>query len=259
MENNLITFEKPNSVTSELFKSLRTNVEFALKPGKKSIILTSACAGDGKSFVCSNLATAFTQLGKKVLIVDLDLRKRTQHKIFNISNTTGISILLNNDNFEENIDLNDVLLKFIKKTLVDNLYLITAGPIPHNPSEILMNGNLEKLIKHLETMFDYIFIDVPPINVVTDTAIISRYVKNVILVTSIGKTKVKLLKSAVKTLKRNKSNILGVVANRVQINKRSNRNSGYGYDYEYTSMVSANNSKIKQNKYQTTRRKTNNF
>jgi len=229
MNNNLITFEEMNSVTSELFKSLRTNIQFALTEGQKVILVTSAASGDGKSFVCSNLATTFTQIGKKVLILDLDLRKRTQHKIFDISNTTGMSILLNDDNFKK--DLDTLLTKFVKETIVKNLFVITAGPIPHNPSELLMNGNLEKLLSHLKTHFDYIFVDVPPVNVVTDTAIISRYVDGVILVASVGKTHVRVLKDAKKTLEKSNVNILGVVANRVPIHKRSYKYKGYEYEY----------------------------
>jgi len=231
MNNNLITFEESNSVTSELFKSLRTNVQFALKPEDKTILVTSASSGDGKSFVCSNLATTFTQIGKKVIILDLDLRKRTQHKIFDVANSTGMSILLNDDNFTAGVELDSILVKFVKETLIKNLYLIPAGPIPHNPAEIIMNGNLKKIIEHLETIYDYVFIDAPPINVVTDTAIIARYIDNVILVASVGRTQVRALKNAQKTLIKSKANLLGVVANRVPIHKRSYKNNGYQYEY----------------------------
>lgn len=245
MNSNLITFEEPNSITSELFKSLRTNVQFALKPEQKTILITSASTGDGKSFVCSNLATTFTQIGKKVIILDLDLRKRTQHKVFDIANATGMSILLNDDNFKEDLNLDNILVKFIKETSVKNLFLITAGPIPHNPSEILMNGNLKKLIEHLEEIYDYVFIDAPPVNVVTDTSIISKYVESVILVVSVGKTQVRALKDAKKTLAKSKINLLGVVANRVPIHKRSYKNSGYEYEYTNNLPIDSNK-KIKK-------------
>lgn len=241
MNNNLITFEDSNSVTGELFKTLRTNLQFALTPEQKVILVTSSASGDGKSFVCSNLATTFTQIGKKVIILDLDLRKRTQHKIFDLSNTTGMSILLNDDNYRDNVNLDDILMKFIKSTSVKNLFLIPAGPIPHNPSELLMNGNLTKLLDHLKGFFDYIFIDAPPVNVVTDTSIISRYVDGVILVASVGKTRIKVLKEAKRTLVKNKVNILGVVANRVPIHKRSYKYKGY--EYEYSSHLPTGNKK----------------
>lgn len=243
MNKNLIICEKPNSATSEFFKSLRTNIQFALKPTQKTIFITSPSAGDGKSFVCSNLAITFTQMGKKVLIIDLDLRRRTQHKAFDIANTTGMSILLNDDNFKDEINLDDALIKFTKDTCVENLFLITSGPIPNNPSEILMNGNLEKLITHLEKIYDYIFIDVPPVNVVTDTSIIARYVESAVLVASVGKTQIRSLKDAKKTLDKSQVNILGVVANRVPINKRIYKNSGYKYEYEYTSNLPIDSSK----------------
>ncbi|MDD2375998.1 MAG: CpsD/CapB family tyrosine-protein kinase [Clostridia bacterium] len=243
MNNNLITLEETNSVSSELFKSLRTNIQFALSPEQKTILITSAASGDGKSFVCSNLATTFTQIGKKVLIIDLDLRKRTQHKIFDISNTTGMSILLNDDNFKEGLDLDTILLKFIKTTIVKDLFVITAGPIPHNPSELLMNRNLEKLLSNFKTKFDYIFIDAPPVNIVTDTAIISRYVDGVILVASVGKTHVGILKDAKKTLEKCKANILGVVANRVPIHKRSYKYKGYEYEYNHSLTVDSKRNK----------------
>jgi capsular exopolysaccharide synthesis family protein len=249
MNNNLITFEASNSVTSELFKSLRTNLLFALKPEEKCILITSSGAGDGKSFVSSNLATTFTQIGKKVLILDLDLRKRTQHKIFDITNSTGMSMLLNDDNFKENIDLEDLLKKFVKITNIKDLFLITAGPIPHNPSEILLNGNLRILIEYLKGVYDYIFIDAPPVNVVTDTSIICKYVDGVILVASVNKTKIRVLQEAKKTLKKNNVNLIGVVANRVPIYKRSYKYKGYEYEYN-SGLTSANKRKLinKKNK-----------
>ena len=213
-----------NSDSVEFFKAIRTNVGFLLNEQDNVVMFSSSAKGDGKSFIVSNLAASFTELGKKVLIIDTDLRRGVQHQNFEILNSNGLSDLL------EKKDIKN-LTKYIKKTNINNLYLIPRGKLVENVPELLMNGTLKEVIDLLKKQFDYIFVDVPPVNIVTDVTILSRYVSNIILVASIGKTKIKLLEESKKVLTRNNCNILGVIANRVPIHKHSYKYQGYEYDY----------------------------
>ena len=213
-----------NSNSFEFFKAIRTNVGFILEKEDNVVMFSSSAKGDGKSFIVSNLAASFTELGKKVLVIDTDLRRGVQHKNFEIVNTSGLSDLL------ENQDMKNIV-KYIKKTSIKNLYLIPRGKLVNNVPELLMNGTLNEVIEALKKQFDYIFVDVPPVNVVTDVTILSKYISNVILVASVGKTKIKALEESKKVLLRNKCNILGVIANRVPIHKHSYKYKGYEYDY----------------------------
>ena len=226
--SSLVTYKNSNSIISELFKTLRTNIEFGIKKTKNTIMITSAEAGDGKSFVLSNLAVTFAQIGKKVLVIDLDLRKGQVHRIFKLYNTKGMSNLLLSD-FKNPKILEAELDEALQTTEVENLYAITIGTRVSNPAELITKGKIEIILDYLKERFDYIFIDVPPIGVVTDPAIVARYVDNAIMVVSLNKTNAKALKEATKTLKGTRINILGIVANRVKINARSYRYKRYEY------------------------------
>ncbi len=246
MANKLITIEQPDSIATELFKTLRTNVEFSLKDDQKVVMITSATAGDGKSFVTSNLAATFTSIGKKVIVLDLDLRRRRLHKVFKIENNLGLSALLADKNFnsveylssttQEDI-FRHVISDYIYKTEIHNLSLMPAGLIPNNPSELLMNGKLGYIIEYLKEKYDYIFLDVPPVNVVTDTSIMVKYSEAVILVTAINSTKIKIAKEAKATLTKYNANIIGVVANKVPLHKRSYKYKGYEYSYSASNKI----------------------
>lgn len=208
----------------EFFKAIRTNVGFILNETDNVVMFSSSAKGDGKSFIVSNLASSFTELGKKVLVIDTDLRRGVQHKNFETTNTNGLTELLEKKDIEN-------VTKYIKKTSNKNLYLIPRGKLVDNVPELLMNGTLKEVLDLLKKQFDYVFVDVPPVNIVTDVTILSRYVPNVILIASIGKSKIKLLEETKKVLLRNKCNILGVIANRVPIHKQSYKYKGYEYEY----------------------------
>ena len=243
MNKNLVTVNNPTSVAAELFKTLRTNVEFGIKENQNIIMITSGEPSDGKSFVSSNLSASFALMGKKVLLIDLDLRKGQQHKIFNVKNSKGMSNLLNSDIDNED-KMYEELLATIQLTLVDNLFIITSGSILNNPSELLMNGKLLCFLEYFKDKFDYIFIDVPPLTIVTDPAIIARYVDASILVTSMDKTNSKILKEANNILDKTGTEIIGVVVNNVKLNKGS-----YKYKkYEYTDESNKVNKDRKNNK-----------
>lgn len=132
MRNELITFTSPKSSVSEVFRTLRTNVQFINVSNKtKSILVTSTVPGEGKSRVSANLAIAFAQAGKKVILVDADMRKGRQHEVFELSNEKGLSNYLISKIEDNKVDLGD----YVKTTMVDNLYIMTAGIVPPNPQD----------------------------------------------------------------------------------------------------------------------------
>ena len=228
MNKNLITINNPTSITSEFFKTLRTNIEFGVEENQNIIMITSSEPGDGKSFVSSNLAASFAQMGKKVLLVDLDLRKGQQHKIFKLKNGKGMANLLNRD-VKNDDDLYEELIKTIQVTSIDDLFVIPSGTIINNPSELLMNGKLPKFLDYFRDKFDYVFVDAPPLTLVTDSAIIARYVDASVLVVSMNKTNAKALNEAVGILKKANIDILGIVANNVKLNTRTYKYKKYEY------------------------------
>ena len=217
----LILEKNPKSVVSESIKTLRTNLQFSsVDDDVKTILITSSLPGEGKSFVSSNLAVAFTQTGKRVLLVDCDMRKGRQHKIFKISNIKGLSNLLIDDiNKYEN---------YINKTHIDKLYLITRGSIPPNPSELLNSKKNKVLINLLKEKFDVIIFDGTPCNGIPDSIIMSNLVDQVLLVSSEGSTPRSAFEAAKDSLLKVNAPIAGSILNNV--NKKS---SSYGRYYSY--------------------------
>ena len=144
MINELVVKNDPKSPISEIFRTLRTNLQFMNNKNKlKSLLVTSTLAGEGKSWISANLAVTFAQMGKKVIILDADMRKGRQYRIFNISPIPGLSNYLSGytDN-EKEVDLAD----FVQETEIENLYVIPAGNIPPNPSELLVSESMIELI-----------------------------------------------------------------------------------------------------------------
>lgn len=144
MRKEIITFREPKSPISEIFRTLRTNIQFANnKRGLHSLLITSTTPGEGKSWVSANLAVAFAQAGKRVVLVDCDMRKGRQFSMFGVAPTPGLSNFLSgiNSNGEES---NPDILSYLRSTEVENLYVITAGNVPPNPSELLDSKQMEK-------------------------------------------------------------------------------------------------------------------
>ena len=218
----LIVQRKPKSPVSEAYRSLRTNIEFAnIDKDIKSIMVTSSKPGEGKTTTISNLAITMANMGKKVAIVDCDLRKPRIHKIFEISNIGGITdILLNHCDYKG----------YVKNTDIKGLDIITAGQIPSNPSEILASRSMKNLLEKIKQDYDYMFIDAPPVAVVTDAAILSSYIDGVIVVCSSGYVEIDLAKSAKLSLEKVGANMLGVVLNNINV---EGRNAYYSYYYQY--------------------------
>jgi len=170
----LITYDDPSSTVSEQFNTIRTNIQFSSVDKKlKSILFTSSAPSEGKSTISNNVGVSWAKQGEKVVLVDADLRRPTIHKTFNVSNRAGLSsYLLGNASFEE----------IIQPTMIHNLYVITSGPVPPNPSELLGSMRTQDLFTRLEDKFDLLILDAPPANSVTDSQILASKVDGVILV-----------------------------------------------------------------------------
>ena len=217
----LLVQKYPKSVVSESIKTLRTNLQFSSVDSElKTILVTSSIPGEGKSFISANLAISFTQTDKKVLIVDCDMRKGRQHRIFKLSNTKGLSNLLIDDmaNYKD----------YINKTSIKNLYVITRGTVPPNPSELLNSNKNNELIKILKSKFDIIIFDGVPCNGLPDSIIMSKLVDKVLIVSSESVTPRSVLESTKKQLKNVEAPVAGDVLNNV-----NRKNSKYGKYYGY--------------------------
>ena len=189
MKKELIAHKDPKSPVSELFRTLRTNIQFMNSNKQlKTLLVTSTLPGEGKSWTSSNLAVAFAQAGKRVVLIDCDMRKGRQHNIFGTSPKPGLSNYLSGIDSDGD-ESGDDLAKYIRSTEVENLYLIPAGNIPPNPSELIASEKMVKLLKELEELCDMVILDGTPSLIVTDAVILSRFVDSTIIVTAQNKTK----------------------------------------------------------------------
>ena len=165
---SIAVFENKNNLMSETFRNVRTNLQFMLENGKNVILVTSTISGEGKSFVSSNLAISLSLLGKKVVIVGLDIRKPGLNKVFNIPQKDhGITQFLTNPSMN--------LMDLVQPSDINrNLFILPGGAVPPNPTELLARDGLEKAIETLKTNFDYVILDTAPVGMVTDTLLIGR-------------------------------------------------------------------------------------
>ena len=174
MKRELIVQRTPKSPVAEVFRTLRTNIQFMnSKKDLKTLLVTSTMPGEGKSWVAANLAITFAQAGKKVLIIDADMRKGRQHVMFSIENKIGLSNFLSGiDEMGRNENLD--ILKYVRATEIQNLFLIPAGNVPPNPSELLASETTINMIEKLKDVFDFIIFDGTPSLLVTDALIVAR-------------------------------------------------------------------------------------
>ena len=227
----------PFAVT-EAFKALRTNIMFALSTRNSKIFaVSSALPSEGKSTISANLAITFAQTDSKVLYIDADLRKPVAHRTFNLQNKLGLSTLLGGiDSFRE----------VLNSQVTEGLDVITSGPIPPNPSEMLGSENMKVLLEKLSEYYDYIIIDTPPINIVSDTLNMLPYIAGVCLVVHQGSTPKDAFEDALNAIKFADGYVLGAVLGQVQTLGKSSykrgykysrysRKYGYGYGYSYGS------------------------
>jgi len=208
---------------TEAYKTLRTNLLFTLAAGEnKAVVISSPLQSEGKSVTCANLATAMAQTDAKVIILDADMRKPSQHKVFKISNIEGLSSILGG--FSE-------VSKMIRKDIQPNLDIITSGPIPPNPSELLESPRMLDLIILLGEYYDYVFIDSPPINIVSDAVILAKKAAGLVLVTRHRQSTYSDLTKAVSKLSFADANILGIVVNAIK--EQGGLYGKYKYRYKY--------------------------
>ncbi len=219
---DLLVEKKPKALTSESIRTLRTNLQFSsVDEEVKTILVTSTLPSEGKSFISANLAISFAQAGKKVLLIDCDLRKGRQNKIFGVSSHKGLSNLLIHD-VKDFVD-------YICETKTEGLYLMPRGVIPPNPSELLSSKKLSVLLYLLKKTFDVIVIDGAPVLGLSDSIILSSIVDKVLIVASANDTPKTELKDVKKTLENVGAHIAGVVVNNVRGKKYA-----YGNYYYYT-------------------------
>ncbi|MDY0230913.1 MAG: polysaccharide biosynthesis tyrosine autokinase [Candidatus Saccharicenans sp.] len=216
----LITHLAPESSFAENYRSLRTALLLAgPQENLKKLMVTSPLPNEGKSVTISNLAVSLAQMEKRVLLIDADLRRPSQHRIFNQKNHDGLSNYLS---------LGLELDKLVKSTQVPSLYLINSGPIPPNPAELLSSRKMQLLLENLEEQFDYILIDTPPILTVTDARVLGKMVDGLVLVVQADKTPKEALSQSREII-----NLLNLRTFGVVINSISLENRGYHYRHYY--------------------------
>lgn len=217
---SLIAYSHPRDPLSEAYRVLRTNLGFsAIDSELNSIIVTSASPGEGKSTTTANLATVMAQAGKQVIIVDSDLRRPTQHRIFGLSNSHGLTTALLDNMSPANTHL--------KETKVRGLRILTSGPIPPNPAEILSSQRMGQLIEELNEESDVILFDTPPVLSVTDSAVLATQTEGTLFVVQVGETRRDTLIQAVNRIRSANAQVLGVLLNRI----KPSHDSYYYYQY----------------------------
>jgi capsular exopolysaccharide synthesis family protein len=216
----LIAHQNPRSHIAEAFRALRTNIQFSsVDEPIRTLVVTSANPGEGKTTTVANLAVVYAQENKNVLVVDADLRKPTQHLYFMKSNRVGLTHILSNQS---------TLQEAASEAGVDGLHIITSGPIPPNPSELLASRRMDRFLEEAKEMYDIVLIDSPPTLAVTDSQILAAKCDGAIVVLGAGKVKRDHAKKTMAALERVKANVLGVVLN----NKRGKAiDSPYYYYY----------------------------
>ena len=224
MKKELIAHKSPKSPVAESFRTLRTNIQFMnSKKNLRSLLVTSTMPGEGKSWVTANLATTFAQAGKKVIIIDADMRKGRQHTIFTVESKPCLSNYLLAASENKGVDV----LEYIKRTGVDNLYLLTTGNVPPNPSELLASEATIEMIEKLKDYFDILIFDGTPSLIVTDAMIVARIVDSTIIVTEHNETKKENLEKVKRSLESVGASVAGVVLNKIPVNAKKYENSYY--------------------------------
>ena len=229
MKKELLIQKNPKSPIAETFRTLRTNLQFMnAKNGLQTILITSTVPGEGKTWVSSNLAVTFALTGKKVLLIDADMRKGRISKVFQARPNPGLSNFLSGINTNDNIETRSSVLNFVQTTGVDNLYVMTSGNIPPNPAELLETDVTVNMIEELKEKFDIVIFDGTPSMLVTDATILSRLVDTTVIVSAYNLTK----KEDLVKVKRNIENVGGKIAG-VVFNKVPGKSKAYRYGYYY--------------------------
>ncbi len=218
-QRKLIVHEDPKSPISEAYRTLRTNLQFAKVDSElRTIMFTSSGPAEGKSTTIANVAVALAQSGRSVILVDCDLRKPVQHRIFGKRNKGVTNILVEDSQAEV----------FLQNTEIDNLRLLTSGPIPPNPSELLSSSKMVELLNELKGLADMVLIDAPPTIAVTDAAVMAAKVDGIVLVIDSTSVRPEMAQKAKDLLVKANGHILGAILNRVEIEEE---HSYYYYYY----------------------------
>lgn len=215
----LASIISPKSIVAEQFRMVRTNLEFAIvDKDLKSLLVTSLAPSAGKSTISANLAATFAAQGKKVLLVDTDMRKPTIHKIFKLRNTEGLSTLITTKEAS--------VFDYVEKVEFENIYILTSGATPPNPAELISSKRMEQLIEEMEQAFDLVIFDTPPVLAVADSQIMAGKVDGTLFVIRKGKDKKEQIQIAAERMDSVKANVLGAIYNRVEQN-----DDAYYYEY----------------------------
>ena len=215
---HLIAEINQRSPISEQYRTIRTNLQYAsVDNDLQTLLITSSTPAEGKSMTTANLAVVYAQQGKKVLLIDADLRKPTVHYTFRLDNLNGLSNLLVGDGH---------LNQIVESSSIDNLDIISSGPIPPNPSELLGSKMMQTLINEAKQQYDIIIFDTPPVLAVTDAQILANIVDGTVLVVRSDKTEYEAAIKAKETLEKSSAKLLGTVLNDVE-----KKNGNYYYYY----------------------------
>lgn len=222
----LITQTSQQSPRAEAFRQLRTNLQFANITGNaKTVLITSSLPGEGKSTTATNLAISLAQAGQTVCIVDADLRRPMINEYLGLDRNAGLTTALLGQ-----ADINDLLQPWGE----ENLFVLTSGRIPPNPSELLGSDQMQNLLGRLESIFDMVIVDAPPLLPVTDAAVLSQHVGGVVVVVGVQKLKAQDLERSLNALQMVQSNVLGVILNRLPSRGPDSYTYGY-YNHEEVS------------------------
>lgn len=225
-----VAYTQPKSPVSESYRTLRSNLGFSsVDRSCRSILVTSPNPKEGKSTTAANLAVTLAQAGNRVVLVDADLRKPMQHRLFNLGNQQGLTNCIIQDR-----DLREL----VQQGEVENLDILTSGPIPPNPAEVLGSERSSAFWKRLLEDYEYLIVDAPPVLAVTDASILASLLEGVILVVRSGVTRNDLAKKALEQLHKANARIIGTVLNGLNMNSS---------DYQYYYYYSASEEKPKKN------------
>lgn len=215
----LIVHEQPKSPIAEAYRTLRTNIQYARVDGDLQVLLfTSAGPSEGKSTVAANIAVALAQAGRRVILVDCDLRKPVQHHLFRLNKKGLTNCLVGESSAAE----------LLQDTEVEGLRVLTSGPIPPNPAELLGSTRMDRLLAELRTLTDYLVIDCPPVIAVTDACVLAPKADGVLLVLDADQVRPEMAQKAKELLTNAQGQILGAILNRVEVEQE---HSYYYYYY----------------------------